>query len=209
MYNNGYFKTFLLHCDNYFVECKITWRTWNTFPSLFLESRQPVNCRDRHASMSSLILSLFSTTLQVARLQHRWQDSWWIWSSWWEENQKYTEKSCFSAIFVHLKSHMSWSWNFMWGHTYRPVDNVCHIASNTRINMAMMRNTLSYIRQNKPMEGFRFSAVVTKSSIFWDVILGRPVEVNRRFGGTCRLRLHSWWILVWCTLQRWRGNEEI
>jgi hypothetical protein len=28
-----------------------------------------------------------------------------------------------------------------------------------------------------------------RSSIFWDITLCRPLEVNRRFGGTCRLHL--------------------
>jgi hypothetical protein len=33
------------------------------------------------------------------------------------------------------------------------------------------------------------TAVVMKSSIFWDVTPCSLLEVNRRFGGTCRLRL--------------------
>jgi hypothetical protein len=31
------------------------------------------------------------------------------------------------------------------------------------------------------------TAVVMKSSIFWDIKLCSPLKYNRRFGGTCRL----------------------
>jgi hypothetical protein len=36
------------------------------------------------------------------------------------------------------------------------------------------------------------TAVVMKSSIFWDITPCRPLEVNRGYGGTCRLHLQGW-----------------
>jgi hypothetical protein len=36
------------------------------------------------------------------------------------------------------------------------------------------------------------TAVVIKSSILWDITPSSPLEVNRRFGGTCRLHLQGW-----------------
>jgi hypothetical protein len=35
------------------------------------------------------------------------------------------------------------------------------------------------------------TAVVMKSSIFWDIRPWSPLKINRRFGGTCRLRVES------------------
>jgi hypothetical protein len=35
------------------------------------------------------------------------------------------------------------------------------------------------------------TAVVMKSSIFWDITSCSPVKVNRRFGGTYRLHLQG------------------
>jgi hypothetical protein len=34
--------------------------------------------------------------------------------------------------------------------------------------------------------------VVVKSTVFWDITSCIPLKVNRRFGGTCHLHLHSW-----------------
>jgi hypothetical protein len=43
-----------------------------------------------------------------------------------------------------------------------------------------------------PKVGFRvLTAVVMKSSIFWDITPCSPLKVNRRFGGTCRLHLQD------------------
>jgi hypothetical protein len=36
------------------------------------------------------------------------------------------------------------------------------------------------------------TALVMKTFIFWDVMQCSPVQVKRRFGGTCRLRLQNW-----------------
>jgi hypothetical protein len=36
-----------------------------------------------------------------------------------------------------------------------------------------------------------FTAVVTKSTIFWDITTCSPLSVSRRFGGTYRLHLQS------------------
>jgi hypothetical protein len=36
------------------------------------------------------------------------------------------------------------------------------------------------------------TAVVMKSSIFWDITSCSPLKVNRRFGGTYRLHLHEY-----------------
>jgi hypothetical protein len=33
------------------------------------------------------------------------------------------------------------------------------------------------------------TAVVMKSSVFWDITLCGSLDVNRRFGGTCRLHV--------------------
>jgi hypothetical protein len=35
------------------------------------------------------------------------------------------------------------------------------------------------------------TAVVMKNTIFWDITSSRPLKVNRRFGGTCRLHLQG------------------
>jgi hypothetical protein len=35
------------------------------------------------------------------------------------------------------------------------------------------------------------TAVVTKNTVFWDIMLCSPLEVKRRFGVTCRLRLQG------------------
>jgi hypothetical protein len=35
------------------------------------------------------------------------------------------------------------------------------------------------------------TAVVVKSSIFWDIMLCSPLKLNRRFGGTCHLHLQD------------------
>jgi hypothetical protein len=46
---------------------------------------------------------------------------------------------------------------------------------------------LAYLRV-----GFEFlTAVVMKSSIFWDITPCSPLKVNWRFGGTCRLHLQG------------------
>jgi hypothetical protein len=43
---------------------------------------------------------------------------------------------------------------------------------------------------NKNYSGFEvLTAVVVKSTIFWDIMLCIPLSVNRRFGGTYRLHL--------------------
>jgi hypothetical protein len=36
------------------------------------------------------------------------------------------------------------------------------------------------------------TAVVVKSSVFWDITLCSPLKVNRRFGGTCHVHLQCW-----------------
>jgi hypothetical protein len=67
------------------------------------------------------------------------------------------------------------------------------------------------------------TAVVMKITIFWDIMLCSPLNVNRHFGGTYHLHLqgrrmrraknqressachmHSWWFLAWLILQTWR-----
>jgi hypothetical protein len=48
-------------------------------------------------------------------------------------------------------------------------------------------NTATNVAAYAEMFAFEVStAVVIKSSIFWDMMLCSPLKVNRRFGGTCR-----------------------
>jgi hypothetical protein len=53
---------------------------------------------------------------------------------------------------------------------------------------------------NTPKDvGFEvLTAVVMKSTIFWDITLCSPLSVNQRFGGTYRLHLHAASTLVFC-----------
>jgi hypothetical protein len=45
------------------------------------------------------------------------------------------------------------------------------------------------------MQGFEvLTAVVMKSSVFWDIMLCNPLKINLRFGGTYLLRIHARWI---------------
>jgi hypothetical protein len=53
-----------------------------------------------------------------------------------------------------------------------------------------------------------FTAVIMKSSVFWDITLCSPLKVNRRFGETYRLHLQSsayyllsCWFLAWFILR--------
>jgi hypothetical protein len=47
------------------------------------------------------------------------------------------------------------------------------------------------------------TAVVMKSTIFWDITPCSPLSVNRRFGGTCRTHLQGQKMLV-----RWARNQR-
>jgi hypothetical protein len=48
------------------------------------------------------------------------------------------------------------------------------------------KNSLNHV-------GFEvLTAVVTKSSLFWDITPCSPLKDNRRFGGTCLLHLQGW-----------------
>jgi hypothetical protein len=56
--------------------------------------------------------------------------------------------------------------------------------------MEASRNSLVILVQVK--EGFEvLTAVVTKSSVFWDITPSIPLKLNRHFGGTCRLHLQG------------------
>jgi hypothetical protein len=66
------------------------------------------------------------------------------------------------------------------------------------------------------------TAVVMKSSVFWDITPCNPLSVNRRFGGTYRLHLQgrrisqassachllSSWFLAWLILRPWRWRRH-
>jgi hypothetical protein len=70
------------------------------------------------------------------------------------------------------------------------------------------------------------TAMVMKSSIFWDITPCSPLEVNRRLGGTCRFHLQgriisqgrnqseSWWqapywFLAWLFIWSWRWRLHV
>jgi hypothetical protein len=64
----------------------------------------------------------------------------------------------------------------------------------------------SYIPEDKTLHvGFEaLTAVVLKSTIFWDITPCRPLKVNRHFGGTYSHLLSRWYLarLIWPW--RWR-----
>jgi hypothetical protein len=55
------------------------------------------------------------------------------------------------------------------------------------------------------------TAVVMKSSIFWDITSCSPFKANRRFGGKCRLCFLSvWcWLLAWPIFKPWRWRRHV
>jgi hypothetical protein len=63
-------------------------------------------------------------------------------------------------------------------------------------SLAIHHSLMSYISTlcGLDTDDVRFdvlTAVVIKSSVFWDITLCSPLKFNRRFGGTCRLHFHS------------------
>jgi hypothetical protein len=55
------------------------------------------------------------------------------------------------------------------------------------------------MKQNIGHVGFEvLTAVVMKSTVFWDITPCSPLKANRRFGGTYRLHLHGRNMLASC-----------
>jgi hypothetical protein len=69
----------------------------------------------------------------------------------------------------------------------------CHLTVNTATIYFTIMLT-SFKLQLRSVNSVRFeilTAVVIKSSIFWDISSCSLLKVNRRFGGTCRLHLQG------------------
>jgi hypothetical protein len=80
---------------------------------------------------------------------------------------------------------------------------------------------MRHIKQRSALLKFKktmlLTAVVTKSSILWDTTPCSQLKVNRRFGGTRRLRLYGRallptclrWLPTWLILRPWRWRRLV